>query len=166
MLLTVLMRWPALIAVLAIGGSAFYAYEEYGIPDAVQIALYGKPNFSDSHISDSTNVSKVVDHLAVAGGAKVTQLAITEPVVSPVVVTTTTTPVITIPKETKPKILLVPKYMVKEGDSLSKIAMLRSSDPAIQRVLINRMFHDNPLAFNDGDPDQLRADAVIIIPAR
>ena len=39
MLLTVLMRWPALIVVLAIGGGAYAAYKEYGLPDSVELAL-------------------------------------------------------------------------------------------------------------------------------
>lgn len=160
MLLTVLMRWPALIAVLAVGGGAVYGYKEYGLPDSVEIALnqvVGKKPVRQ--ISDSDRV-KATDHLADAVRPAVAASAsMPEPVPIPVLVVSA--PIIE--KEPELKIEAVEKYLVRPGDNLSKIAMERSHNPVIQKGLIIQMFSDNPHAFKDEDPNQLHADVVISI---
>ena len=156
MLLTVLMRWPELIVVLAVGGSAVYAYKEYGLPESVEHALskfQGKPIVKQQMISDSDK-SKVVDHLPEA-----TKVAAVPPEM-----VTFSKPVIE--ENLEPQIKTAAKYRVIEGDTLSKIAARRSNNPAVQRALINRMFNDNQHAFKNDDPNHLLADVEIIIPAK
>lgn len=158
MLLTVLMRWPALIAVLAIGGGGLYAYKEYGLPDSIELALnemQGKPisQIKVPTISDSDK-AKVVDHLAEATAPSVVVAAST-PASAPVIATLP--PVIVVKPESRRDVSIVEKYIVVDGDSLSKIAMQRTSNVAAQKDLVNRMFADNSTAFKDNDPNRLLA---------
>ena len=158
MLLTVIMRWPALIFVLAVGGSVAYAYKEYGLPESIELAFnefQGKPMTKQQTISDSDK-SKVVDHLA-----ETIKVAVPESL--PAVIAPSN-PVIKI--EPLIQVKSATKYRVIEGDNLSKIAAQRSSNVVVQRALINRIFDDNQHAFKDNDPNHLLADVEIIIPAK
>ena len=161
MLLTVLMRWPALIAVLAIGGAGLYGYKEYGLPEPVEVALnkwIDKPIIDAPILSDS-NKTKVIDHLAEASAPQASAP-------EPELVATLQPMIVVAKKESKPEVPKVEKYKVLEGDSLSKIAVRRSSNVVVQRILMARMFNDNPHAFKDEDPNQLRADVEITVPLK
>ncbi len=172
MLLTVLMRWPALIAVLAVGGGAFYGYKEYGLPEQVESALLewrGEKAVVQASISDS-NKAKGVDHLAEAKSPVPVAVAASAPVApasapEPVAVLP---PVIVVPQK-EPESEAPPvseKYTVVEGDHLTKIAARRSSDKAVQRALVARMIHDNPNAFTNNDPHRLEVGTVLILPPK
>lgn len=160
MLLTVLMRWPALIAVLAVCGGALYGYKEYGLPDSVELALLqfqGKPVIKKQTINDS-DTTKVVDHLMEATKPKAEVVAV------PASASKLSQPLVK--NESKAEVVLAEKYRVVEGDSLSKIAAQRSSNVMIQRELINNIFSANQHAFKDSDPNHLIANVEIIIPLK
>ena len=151
MLLTVLMRWPALIVVLAIGGGAAIAYKEYGLPEQIHAISDSVPpepavtRSSMTAVKDSDDVkanAPVIDHLAVA------------------VATAPSAPAAT--AEVTPS---SERYIVKKGDTLAKIAGARSQSPTAQRALVQRMFTDNPSAFDEEDPNKLHAGAVLTIPS-
>ena len=156
MLLTVLMRWPGLIVVFAICGSAAYAYKEYGLPESVELAwseFQGKPITDRQAISDSDK-SKVVDLLPEA-----TKVVVPEP--APEVVTFSKPDV---EKVSAPQ--TVTKYWVVEGDSLSKLAASRSKNPKVQRALVRSIFNNNQHAFRNNDPNHLSANVEITIPVK
>lgn len=159
MLLTVLMRWPALIVILAVSGGAVYGYKEYGLPDSIELALNQvidkKPEVKQISDSDHT---KVIDHLAEVPKAASAPASAPEPVVIAVL----PEPI----PEKESTLAIDEKYFVKTGDTLSKIAALRTSSPVNQRDLMNRMFNSNPQAFIEEDPNKLRADVEITIPTK
>ena len=144
MLLTVLMRWPVLILISAVGGGGFFAYKEYGLPEQVVTALNLQADAPRKQISDSVKVMPVAADAAI-----------------PATVVVESQPV----EVTKPakQVSVVEQYRVVEGDSLSKIAARRVATPIAQEVLIRRIFSDNPQAFENENENRLRAGVAISI---
>lgn len=165
MLLTVLMRWPALIAVLAIGGSTYYSIKEYGAPDSFKFTALTK---KDAVMLRDGAVFAGTDHLAAAQR----ELPASTPVyVQPAQIEARTSeaPAVLAPPavvRTVPmkKVPMTEQYVVREGDSLSKIARERTSSADVQRTVMTRIFYENSEAFVDGDWNHLRAGAVITVP--